>query len=269
MRITLSILSRILGFMPFFADGPVGGGAPADDTTQPVVTPPAVPAAPSVDLLDLTKTPEPPVVAPVVESFEATGDPALDLALEFFAAKGIGADHKAMAAAIKGDFSLLEATLAVMGDKAKGFERMLAISKSSYAKAQETVTAKVAAAKKDIVEAVGGEDKWKEIYGWASTAGTEQDRAEASTALRAGGVQAKAMALYLKSIYDQGAEVKTPTNVASDTATGRAPAEPPMTASRYAQEVNALRTTLGANFDNSAQYQALQARRAAARQRGI
>lgn len=265
MLLSLSTISHILGFLPLFADEPDGGSAPT--VVTPEVTPPVV--IPANDMLDLTNPVEPVVAPTAVESFESTGDPALDIALEFFASKGIGADHKAMAAAMKGDFTLLEATLAVMGDKAKGYERMLAIGKTSYTRAQEAVTAKVTAAKKDIIEAVGGEDKWKEIYGWASTAGTEQDRAEASAALRAGGVQAKAMALYLKSIYDQGSEVKTPSTVANESATGRAPPEAPMTAARYAQEVNTLRNTLGNGFDESPQYVALQARRQAARQRGI
>ena len=241
---------------------------PAGDPPKDVPPKDAPPkdAPPAADPLDLTK-PAAPAATPEAE-FEPTGDPGLDLALEFFASKGIGADHKALLAAQKGDFALLEATLSVMGDKAKGWEKFLALGKRSYETVKTQAEAKVAAAKKDIEDAVGGAEEWTAIRTWASQAGTEQDRQEATAALRAGGVQAKAMALYLQGVYRKVADIKVPGKVATDHASGRAPVSQPMTAVMYADQVQALRSKYG-NIDNHPEYKALQARRAAARAAGI
>ena len=148
-----------------YLDDPNGAppGAPPED--NPVVPPAGDPpkdappkdAPPVADPLDLTK-PTAPAATPAAE-FEPTGDPGLDLALEFFASKGIGADHKALLAAQKGDFALLEATLSVMGDKAKGWEKFLALGKRSYETVKTQAEAKVTAAKKDIEDAVGGAEE--------------------------------------------------------------------------------------------------------------
>jgi len=257
-----------------YLDDPDGAPPVVPPANNPVVPPASDPpkdvppkdAPPAVDPLDLTN-PAAPAVTPEAE-FEPTGDPGLDLALEFFAAKGIGADHKALLAAQKGDFALLEATLAVMGDKAKGWEKFLALGKRSYETVKTQAEAKVAAAKKDIEDAVGGAEEWTAIRTWASQAGTEQDRQEATAALRAGGVQAKAMALYLQSVYQKTADIKVPGKVATDHAAGRAPVSQPMTAAIYANQVQALRSKYG-DIDNHPEYIALQARRSAARAAGI
>ena len=257
-----------------YLDDPTDAPPVVPPDNAPVVSPAGDPpkdappkdAPPAVDPLDLTK-PAAPAVTPEAE-FEPTGDPGLDLALEFFAAKGIGADHKALLAAQKGDFALLEATLSVMGDKAKGWEKFLALGKRSYETVKTQAEAKVTAAKKDIEDAVGGAEEWTAIRTWASQAGTEQDRQEATAALRAGGVQAKAMALYLQSVYRKAADIKEPGKVATDHASGRAPVAQPMTAVMYANQVQALRSKYG-NIDNHPEYIALQARRSAARAAGI
>ena len=268
---TLSRLTSFIGsLLTSYLDDPEGAppvAPPADDPPKDV-TPTVEPkdAPPAVDPLDLTK-PAAPASTPEAE-FEPTGDPGLDLALEFFAAKGIGADHKALLAAQKGDFALLEATLAVMGDKAKGWEKFLALGKRSYETVKTQAEAKVAAAKKDIEDAVGGAEEWTAIRTWASQAGTEQDRQEATAALRAGGVQARAMALYLQSVYQKTADIKVPGKVATDHASGRAPVSQPMTAAMYANQVQALRSKYG-DIDNHPEYIALQARRSAARAAGI
>lgn len=241
---------------------PVGAIAPAQPVT-PAVAPSGSPAG-DPDSLSL-ETPKAQVEPEV--TLESTGDPALDIALQYFLKQGIKLEDPAIVKAAAGDFSLLEAMLTVKG--LKDSSAYLGLAKKAYADNQAAATAKVEAAKKDILSVVGGDTQWDAIRTWASANATDVEKVEVSAALRQGGTVAKAMAQYLKSAYEQApGNVKQPSPVVTDNARGAAASAAPMSASDYFAAVQALRIKLGGNMDLSPQYKALQAQRAAARAAG-
>jgi len=263
-------ISKLIAFLfslfMMFEDDPNGsGGAP--------VVPPADPPAPVVPPADDLNLGTPaPVVPPTPEpepDIPDTGDPALDLALQFYAKAGIKADDPALLKAQSGDFTLLEAKLSVLGDKAKGWERFLALGKNAYASAKTQADTKAAAARADIVKVVGGDEEWKKIREWAATNATPEEKEAATAALRQGGLVAKAMAKYLQQGYQASdGAVKKPAPAVNEGASGKPVGDKPLTAQAYAMEVQKLRAQLGNNIDSSPQYKSLQARRLAARNAG-
>lgn len=202
---------------------------------------------------------------PVVVSYEPTGDVALDMALEFVGKFGFGPEDPVMKAAADGNFSLLEAKLASMGDKAKGYEKYIALGKSSYA--QVTEKAKTAAAEKAkaIYGVVGGEDQWKVIQSWAATNAEPAEQEMVNTALAAGGMQAKAMAHYLATLYDRASGVNQTgrSAVNENGAGGDSPANGTLSPRAYTKEVDTLRRKLGSRMEESPEYKQLQSRRMA------
>jgi len=265
MTITKLISFFFSLFMMYEGDPDAGGGAPIVPPVVPPVTPPATPPVAKGDPLDLNPTPP----AVVEDEIPDTGDPALDLALQFYAKAGIKADDPALAKAQAGDFTLLEAKLSVLGDKAKGWERFLALGKNAYTAAKSQAETKAAAAKADIVKVVGGEEEWTKVREWATVNATPEEKEAATAALRQGGLVAKAMAQYLHKAYQASpGAVKTPANPVKDGAGGRPPVEAPLSASEYSKQVQALSAKLGGRLDGSQEYKNLQARRAAARNAG-
>ena len=242
-------------------------GAPAGEnnpgTTEPVALPGGEPA-PKPALPIEEKAPEQkPVdgVVPIV--YEASGDVALDMALEFVGKFGIGPNDPAMQAAADGNFALLEAKLAGLGDKAKGYEKFIALGKSAHAATE--AKAKEAAAKnaEGIYSVVGGPDQWKAIKEWAGKNAEPAEQSVVNAALNAGGMQAKAMAHYLATLYEKAGNVTVRGKSAVDTnaANGGAGNSGALSPRAYTQEVDALRKKLGGNFEGSPAYRQLQQRR--------
>jgi hypothetical protein len=260
-------ISKLIAFFfslfMFYADEPAPAAPPVVPEKQEPA--PAVPK-PVEDVLDLTpKAPEP----EPEEELPDTGDPALDLALQFYAKAGIKADDPALIKAQAGDFTLLEAKLSVMGDKAKGWERFLALGKNAYTAAKTQAETKAAAAKADIVKVVGGDEEWNKVREWATVNASPEEKQAATDALRSGGIVAKAMAKYLHQAYQASAgTVKTPANAVKEGASGKPTADAPLTAAMYAKEVQALSAKLNGRLDGNPAYKNLQARRLAARQAG-
>lgn len=197
-----------------------------------------------------------------VITYDATGYPGLDMALEFVGKLGIGMDHPAMVATADGDFSLIEAHLATLGDNAKGYERMVALAKEAH----EQHVAKTTATTKAITEAVGavlGETQ-AEVLAWAASAATPEEKASINAMLAADPVQARAAATTLLTAYQvAGGTVVTPASATIPNAGGRDPkqsATGPISKKEFAVETNKLHAKHGAAYTQTMEYRALAAR---------
>lgn len=232
---------------------------PATPATEPVTTPPAAPAAPAPEAIGEPAAETTPTVA-----YRETGDPGLDLALDFMGRMGLGPEHDAIKAAAEGNFDKLEATLAAMGDKAAGYERYLALSKDAYTKSDTATKAKQTAVTTAVHEIAGGAEQWTAIKTWAGTVATPEEKAEINAMLEAGPVQAKAAAQMLLGLYKNAAGTTVNPDPVTDTAgnpsTAATGALPP---AEYAAAVRELRGQLGSRMEASPQYAALRARRLA------
>lgn len=204
-------------------------------------------------------------------SYEKTGDPGMDLALGFLGKLGLGPEDPAMAAAGNGDFALLKAKLALMGDKAQGWEAVIALGEQSFKTLQANQQA-AAQKTQDAILSVFGEDKdaaakqWAAVREWAKANAEPEERAAVNAALAAGGIAAKAMAAYLQGLYQKHPsaviEPTTVTKVGGSAASNNSGALSP---SAYKDAVAALWAKLGSGMNTSPEYKALQARRLAYR----
>lgn len=234
-------------------------------TAKPVVE---APATDPVKLPIVEKTPEPKAGELVVVAYDATGDAGLDMALDFVGKFGIGPEDPAMAAAADGNFDLLAAKFAAMGAKAQGYEKFLALGKASYAAVQATAKATSEKNAEAIYNVVGGKERWETVKTWAGKEAEPEEQTAVNAALNAGGMQAKAMAMYLDTLFDKasGVTVKGRSAV-SGNAAGGAPANGGALSPRaYTAEAEKLSRKLGGRLDGSPEYKQLQARRAAWRQ---
>lgn len=252
------------------ANTPVGDQAPAGNAPANQAAPSPGSGQPS----DLSIDPPAPNPAPenkaaAVVEYEPTGDPGLDLALEFVGQRGFDESHPAMQAAVNGDFSLLEAALAAMGPKAAGYEKHLALAKKSYETTKATAEAKIKADIEAIHKAVGGEENWKAVQKWAGENAEPAERDAVNAALKQGGLVAKVMAQWLAGQYNKAAgTVVNPADATNPGAAGKPDASAPLTAKQFAIESQNLRTKLGYDFEKSGEYKALVARRQAAMRAG-
>lgn len=252
------------------------GGAPAATpaaapaagaTDQPGTTPAA--AAGGVTLGDPAQpeaTPNPDTSAEF--SYDPTGDAGLDYALNFVGKLGYGDAHPAIAAAQKGDFSLIRAELATKG--VPGADAVLNLAEQAYAR----FAAEDAKKEQELVgfaaQAAGGSENWAVVRAWAAAEATPQEKAQVNAALKQGGLVAQGVITQLVNLYQQKHTLpKDAASVAKPGAVGgAAPTTGPMTAQAYAQAVEALRQKYGSNTDSSPEYAALQSQRLAAKRAG-
>jgi hypothetical protein len=203
--------------------------------------------------------------------FESTGDPAMDLALEFITGLGISMADPAILAAEKGDFSALEAKLKGLGDKAKGWEKRIAIGKSYIDRQAKEAAGKAEKDAAAVHNAVGGKEQWLTIKAWAvqATADSPEERKQVNAALAQGGKAAEAMAVYLAGKFQKstGTVVKPAAKIVPGQRQTPA-SDGPMTQKAMMAKVQELRKSLGHNFENSSEYKALVAQRTAARNAG-
>lgn len=250
----------------------------APDTAAPAAPAPA--PAPVVETsLDAAAAPAPvaesasPAPAPAAGAavnYEPTGDAGLDFALGFLGRLGYSPEAPAMKAAEAGNFALLRAELALLGDKAQGWEQVVALGEQSFKSMQAS---RVAAEQKtqDAILSAFGQDKdeaakqWAEVREWAKANAEPEERAAVNAALQAGGIAAKAMAAYLNGLYrahpSAVIEPATVTRVGGNSGNDSAALSP----TAYREAVLALRGKLGQGMDSSPEYKALQARRLAYR----
>jgi hypothetical protein len=235
---------------------PVTPPAPVKlDEPAPVVAPApvAAPAAPAAN--------EP---GPVI--YEPTGDAGLDVALGFVGKLGIAMDHPAMQATATGDFSLIKAHLATMGDKAQGWEQMVALAEQAHTRTVETNTAREASVAKAVHAVAGGEEQWGVIKTWASANATPEEKAELNAMFDAGPTQARAAAILLSDLYSKanGTVVKPASAVTNPSAGQAATSNGALSRNQYAAEVQKLAKKVGSNnLNSSPEYKALQQRRMA------
>lgn len=243
---------------------PASTPAPAPAPTEPVNQAPApapegelvTPPEPTTSVLDNAVVADDGTV-----EYEPTGDAALDVALSFIGNLGIAGNDPAMQAAAVGNFALLEAKLATLGDKAQGWQQMIALAKQAQAASAAKVAEQVAQTDKAILSVVQSADNWKAITTWAAKTATPEEKAEINRMIDGGPVQARAAATLLLEAYRKatGTAINPPNparsaSPAADTSGG------PLSPREYATAVAALHRKLGTRMESSQEYRALQAR---------
>lgn len=223
------------------------------DAAPAPATPPAAPPA-------AAPTPAPAAGAPATVEYEPTGDPAFDLFLGFVGKQGYGPESAAIKAAEAGDFSLLKAELALKGDKAQGWEQLVALGERTYTAKLAETKAKAEADAKTVADAVGGAENWAKVQAWAVANAEPAERAQVNAALQAGGIAAKAMAVYLNQLYQGTNPPKQGANALPQGGTPGAAGGNALSPNEYAREVSALHVKLRGRIDGSPEYAALQAR---------
>lgn len=197
-----------------------------------------------------------------VVTYEPTGDAGLDLALGFLGRLGFDLDHPAMQAADGGDFSLLKAELALLGDKAQGWEQVIAVGEKAFNSQKEAYAARAEADRKAIYEAAGGEQQWTAVKEWAASNVDATQKEQINAALGQGGLVAEAMAAYLASQYSQATNVNRQGRSAVKEDAGKASVSTDALSPRqYTDAVKELRAKLGPAFEASPEYAQLRDRR--------
>lgn len=234
--------------------------APLVVAQPPIAAPVAAPAPAPVASPVTLEAP----AAPTVVTYEPTGHPGLDLTLSFIGGLGIDPSDPAMVAAdADGDFSMLKAKLATMGDKARGWEQYVAIAEKAHADSAVANEALVGQTKALLHTVVGGEENWKAIQAFSAANATDQERSDINAMLLAGGTQARAAALMLQTAYAAKGNYAPADPARHDASQNRAPpsAGAPLTRREATAEVNALVRRFGsANIDQRPEYKQIWAR---------
>lgn len=232
-----------------------GGGAPVVAPVAPVVAS-ATPAAPTG-----APTPE---SAPAGDPAPATavpdtGRPGLNLFLNFLATNGITDTHPAYAAADAGDFSLLRAELAAKG--VTGVDQMIALGEAESKALEAEAAGREEQVKQIVLSAFDGDEGYQnEVMDWAR-ANAEPDEKDAINAMfAAGGIQAQAAALLLKTLHQQAGNTTPEKSALTTTAKPGASAPSHLSHAEYQAAISAGVRQYGANFVRSAEAAALRAR---------
>ena len=233
--------------------------APPAAVTPPTPAAPAALPAPAAEVIGA----EPAAAVDTGVAYKETGDPGLDVALNFIGSMGLGPDHAAVIAAVDGDFTLLNATLEAMGDKAKGYQQFIALAKASHERAAVETAATQTAVTAAVNEAAGGADQWAAVKAWAGANADPAEKDAINAMLSAGPLQARAAAIMLAGLYaDAGGTTVPPRTAASPNASPAANASGALSPADYATALRELRSGLGGrDLDSSPQYAALKARR--------
>lgn len=254
--------------------GAAGNNAPAAGEQQQPQNQPPAPAPADAPLNIGESTPEgtpagtPPAKAggegKVVVEYTPTGDASLDMALQFIGEQGLGPDHPAVAAAQNGDFGMLKAHFA--RTDVKGWEQFIALGEQAFNNRRAREEAKAAETRSVIENAVGGKEAWSAVQAWAKENAEPHEREAVNQAFAAGGMQAKAMAVYLKELYDNAIGNREPRSNGYDpdrtgnAGTGGGYA---LTPREYTAEVEKLYRRFGDRVTETPEYRALQSRRMA------
>jgi hypothetical protein len=192
----------------------------------------------------------------------------LDVALGFVGKLGIGMDHPAMQATATGDFSLIKAHLATMGDKATGWEQMVALAEQAHTRTEDAKTATAAKVASAVHAVAGGAENWATVKTWASANADASEKAQINAMFDAGPVQARAAAMMLVDAYSKaGGTVVTPASATANPSGGTAStSNAPLNAKDYATAVRVLAAKVGSsNLSTSPEYAQLGQRRHAFR----
>lgn len=222
-------------------NAPPGGGPNAQPIIPPQpVAPPADPPAPPVAPIQLE--PEAPESNPSA-ALEDLGDPGLNVAAEYFVnTLGLSLDSPEIVEAAAGNYSYLEATIAKLGDKAKGAAPFVQLAKDSLARVATNQKAKAEATTKAVYEAVGGEENWKAVSNYARSNMPAEKLAEANAALSQGGLVAEATAKYLLALASQSPAATVTGTPTSDASAPAATLQPhtPLNREQYRAEYRKL-----------------------------
>ena len=244
--------------------GPDGQPIVDDNNTPPKETPKEQPKVDVTigDADDKTK-----LTAEEAVEYAETGDPALDMCLSFLGGVGIKQDDPAMVKATEGDFTLLEAKLAALGDKAKGWERHLALGKSAYERMDKESKATADKVSEAVVGVFGDAETWATVREWAGKNADASEKEAINAMFAAGPVQARAAAIMLRDAYASAPGTKVAPKAAAKEASGGKSTDTngALSPKEYVAEVNKLHAKLGNRMDDSQEYRQLQARRAAYR----
>lgn len=237
------------------------------DEGAPAVIPAATPAAP----LEVSANPTPAAPAakaeaPAAVAYNPTGDVGLDMTLKFVGDLGYAPEHPAMAAAINGDFTLLEAELASKG--VKGYEAYIKLGQKAYADVSTKTKERQAKDRAAIEGIVGGAENWSAMTAWAATNADDSEKASLQAMLGKGGLEAQMAASWLATNYNRANNVSTAGAGApvSGVRTGAAPGAGALSPKEYGAAVIAARAAhRGGDFETSAAYRQLADRRMAYR----
>lgn len=235
---------------------------PAGAASNPAAAAPtaAAPASPEPQpAIGNSPPPAEPVVAPAGAAYEPTGNSGLDYALNFVGGLGIDGNHAAIKAAEGGDFSLLKAELARMGDKAKGWEQVVKLGEDGLAALRAEAQAKGEKNAAAVHEAVGGKEKWEAISKWAGENAEPAEKEAVNLALAQGGFVAKAVARALADGFSRATGVTVPAQEAAPGARSTASTGSEALGPReYTQAVAKLQPNQ--RVDGNPAYEALKAR---------
>lgn len=244
----------------------VEASTPAEGAPATTVVP-AAPAAP----LEVSTNPAPEAPtdkpeAPVAVAYNPTGDVGLDMTLKFVGDLGYAPEHPAMAAAINGDFTLLEAELASKG--VKGYEAYIKLGQKAYADVSTKTKERQAKDRAAVEGIAGGAENWSAMTAWAATHADDSEKASLKAMLGKGGLEAQMAASWLANNYNRANNVSTSGAGApvSGVRTEAAPGGGALSPKEYGAAVIAARAAhRGGDFETSAAYRQLADRRMAYR----
>lgn len=197
-------------------------------------------------------------------SAHLTGDPGMDLAMNYLAGLGFTPDAEEVKAAIeKGEFSLLEAKLASMGDKANGWKEHLALAKAYLEAEDAKFESHISECENAAWSVAGGKEQWNQVCAWATSVADPEEAKSINAMLKADKVQAKAAAIYLTSLYQKAAgtvvEPVSPIQGAQPTTQA---AHGALSPTEYRSAIAELVSRKGQYIDNDPEFIALNKRRA-------
>lgn len=228
--------------------------APAKGAKEPVQAPlPAVTGSP--------KGSEEESVLDKAGFAESENDPGLNYALNFLASNGFNSESPSVLRALEGDFSLLKAELASKG--VQGWEQAISLAEQSYQRhveEMEGVAEQVGGIVSQVAEQFGVD--WEQAAQHVGATAKPEER-EALNNLLTDPATAHIAASYIATAFINGGEVEIEPQAratgdgAVRTGGGAGPA---LSRQEYTQEMAKLRKTLGDDYINSPQAQALYAR---------
>lgn len=202
-----------------------------------------------------------------VGSFGDSGDPAMNLVYRFVEKAGFTPDDAEIKAVIdSGDFSLLRAKLASMGDKAQGWQEYIGIAERHFQNENQKQLDRISAIEDSVFNAVGGKEQWIQIQAWASANADEDEKRAFNAMLNADPIQAKVAARQIAEYYyNAHGHTKEPENTISYRATqGQSGQTYALSPDEYVAAVQDLARKVGSGrIDNHPDYEKLKQRRAA------
>lgn len=233
---------------------------------------PAVPAAP-VEAPTLGGDPAPNADLSAAQdgdsfTYEATGNDMLDIALDYVGKLGFGPTHPAMKAAGEGNWLLLEAEIAKLGDKAKGGDKFIAIAQKAIADEQTQATEHATKTRALCVSTFGGtEEQFDGMMKWMTTQAnegkiTKEERDDLNRMLARGGFQAQTATQAIAAVYAKAGGVTiTPAKTSGEAAAvNGADNGERFTSKSWAALNREMRAKYGANFEQRPEYKAAEQR---------